>query len=192
MPRTFEVSPRTTSSQKSTSHIASQPSPYKHHISPKPYNMDLAPDHFAYTDPQPESSKAAAARARLVDERIDSGVASIASTPTQHDLLELSKQSPGTHVTDAQATQESLPEHRWDRGKVYKSSLACPYLCPWHQVCWQSQYTRPAVELLREILEVRYAAQDGQVGSNAKAQGEPSTFWSRLWRRCYYAGYAPL
>ncbi|EME87097.1 uncharacterized protein MYCFIDRAFT_194965 [Pseudocercospora fijiensis CIRAD86] len=147
--------------------------------------MDLAPDHFAYTDPQVESSTAAAARAKLVQDRIDSGVASIASTPTQDGLLEPAKQSLGTDVvTDAEYPRESLPEHRWDRGHVYKSSLACPFLCPWYQVCWQSQHTRPAVELLREVLEVRYPVHDEGLG----ARGEGSTLWVKLWRKCYRAG----
>ncbi|KAF7186613.1 hypothetical protein HII31_12022 [Pseudocercospora fuligena] len=153
--------------------------PYEHRYTPKPYTTDLAPDHFAYTDPQPESSTAAAARAKLMEDRIDSGVASIASTRAQDDLLELSKQSLGADDTDAQGTQEQLPSHRWDRGHVYKSSLACPYLCPWHQVCWQSQYTRPAVELLREVLEVRYP----ENGVGTGEQSERNTIWSRFWRK---------
>ncbi|KXS93461.1 hypothetical protein AC579_2223 [Pseudocercospora musae] len=188
MPCTFKGS--RTSSHNSTSHTASLTFGHTLQYAPKASTMDLAPDHFAYTDPQPESSTAAAARAKLVEDRIDSGVASIASTPTKDDLLP--KQSLGREVTDGNDTQESLPEHRWDRGHIYKSSPACPYLCPWHQVCWQSQHTRPVVELLKEILEIRYAAQADEVSSDAEAQGERSTSWSRVWRRFYRAGYAGL
>ena len=128
MPRTFEVSP--TSSQNSNSLPSSQLSGHTHQYTRKAYNMDLAPDHFAYTDPQPESSKAAAARAKLAEDRIDSGVASIASTTTQDDLLELSKQSLGTDDTgrDIQLRHAHFHQLTHSRCARYSRSTSRPSL----------------------------------------------------------------
>lgn len=76
-------------------------------------NMDLGPDHFKYTDPDPqrESSSAAAARGKLVveaAERTDSAAASIASFQKLHDSASALEQPSGLHDGKCRAAAEKL------------------------------------------------------------------------------------
>ncbi|KAK4506146.1 hypothetical protein PRZ48_004111 [Zasmidium cellare] len=115
-------------------------------------NMDLGPDLYAEAeileanqhDPQRESSSAAASRAK--------STAKYSSSPNSSsryssDLV----QSPATDSDDSGPTREPF---------VYKSNPTTA-VCRLHEFSYSSQYTRPATELLQEILEVRYPLERG-------------------------------
>lgn len=64
----------------------------------------------------------------------------------------------------------------------------------WHEVCHNSQYTRPAAEVLREVLEVRYPLvggggngevddEEALLGRGERVGGARRRKWRRWWRR---------
>ena len=68
-------------------------------------------------------------------------------------------------------------------------------ICLWNEVSHNSQYTRPAVEILREVLDVRYPVASAPAGYeplsgdhespglvNAKATGAKRRWWRKLLR----------
>lgn len=183
------ASPQTDPTEELISNPAAAPSlshNREHGVARDILTMDMAPDHFDFTDPQPESSSTAAARAH--------GVANPNQSPPEH-----SSSSPGPHpphtmtgaldveyssesdtavttksgpISGADTPPTSADERQEESGSYdirYKSKPAGLALCTWHEVCWQTQYTRPAIELFQEILEVRYPVRSGRV-----------SYWHRL------------
>lgn len=63
-------------------------------------------------------------------------------------------------------------------------------ICLWHEVCHNSQYTRPATEILREVLEERYplvSPSEGEAAQELLSGEERSPkrrWWNRVIRRC--------
>lgn len=65
-------------------------------------------------------------------------------------------------------------------------------ICLWHEVCHNSQYTRPAAEILREVLEARYPVASNAGNEDKATQGLVSgegrsprrRCWNREIRRC--------
>lgn len=84
----------------------------------------------------------------------------------------------------------SQPSHH---GPLEPPSKSKPSLsiCLWHEVCHNSQYTRPAAEILREVLEARYPVASSAGNEDKATQGlvsgegrSPRRCWNREIRRC--------
>ncbi|KAM3423905.1 hypothetical protein BST61_g1300 [Cercospora zeina] len=135
-------------------------------------NMDMAPDYFAYVDPQIESSKTAAARSHCQIHLSEVG--------PQHDSCPIngdaaySKRADSKLGEDVRLSTHEFPllstlptklhldldhvslysDQSFDLG--YKSRLAPPRVHRMHTRAWNTQHTRPLKDMLIEILEVRY------------------------------------
>ncbi|GIZ36699.1 hypothetical protein CKM354_000016700 [Cercospora kikuchii] len=134
--------------------------------------MDMAPDHFAYTDPQIESSTEATARLRcqqpplVADHSRDYFPTSNYTTSSKRADSKLSEDiSSSTHGSGGVSPEPTKwhidldnaflhSDQSFDLG--YKSRPAPPCLYKQHTRVWNSQYTRPLRDMLTEILEVRY------------------------------------
>lgn len=134
--------------------------------------MDMAPDHFAYTDPQIESSTEATARLRCQQPSLGAGPSrdyfptsnySTSSKRADSKLSEDISSSPhGSEGVSPEPTKWHIDleiaslhsDQSFDLG--YKSRPAPPCLYKRHTRVWNSQYTRPLKDMLTEILEVRY------------------------------------
>lgn len=108
--------------------------------------MDLDPDVYAEAeriqhDPQRESSSAAASRAQLSS---NTSIAKLASSD-----------DPSSPATEVGVHADAFDP-------VYYKSSATTALCRMHELTYSSQWTRPATELLKEILEVRYPLQESE------------------------------
>ncbi|KAF2161160.1 hypothetical protein M409DRAFT_28488 [Zasmidium cellare ATCC 36951] len=144
-------------------------------------NMELRPDLYAEAeilkadhehDPQRESSSAAASRAQS-----NAKHSSSPSSKYSSDLV----QSPVTDPDDAPGPR---PEPF-----VYKANPTAA-ICRLHEFSYSSQYTRPASELLQEILEVRYPLERegddeerallGGVRSRSSSRERSSGWWRKL------------
>lgn len=73
-----------------------------------------------------------------------------------------------TQITTSQRAAHQ-PSHRipLELPKKSKPSLS---ICLWHEICHNSQYTRPVVEILREVLEERYPVASTE--SDARSHGD--------------------
>jgi hypothetical protein len=88
-------------------------------------------------------------------------------------------------------------QHQPAKSALYKPSRNAPIepaskckasrsICLWHEISHSSQYTRPAAEMLREVLEERYpAAPPSQQSMIAGEQvgGDRRRWWRRVMRR---------
>ena len=67
-------------------------------------------------------------------------------------------------------------------------SKASRSICLWHEISHSSQYTRPAAEMLRELLEERYPAgprvsQESVEAAEEQIGGDRRRWWRRILRR---------
>jgi hypothetical protein len=67
-------------------------------------------------------------------------------------------------------------------------SKASRSICLWHEISHSSQYTRPAAEMLREVLEERYPAvprvsQESVEAAEEQIGGDRRRWWRRILRR---------
>ncbi|SMR62719.1 unnamed protein product [Zymoseptoria tritici ST99CH_3D1] len=108
---------------------------------PTPYKMDLGPD--IYEDAQAESSSAALARQQPQTRPDRSQTVTTAASFTT---------APETPPIPHTADSSNDVTHA---NPVYKSNPTTQ-VCELHEFCYSSQYTRPVVEMLTEVLEVRY------------------------------------
>ena len=71
--------------------------------------------------------------------------------------------------------------------ELASKSKASRSICLWHEISHNSQYTRPAAEMLREVLEERYppvpltAQQNVEAG--AQVGGDRRRWWRRILRK---------
>lgn len=103
--------------------------------------MDMGPDLYeaAGNDPQRESSSAA--RLRGLVPQPASSVSTHTTSNKVDSPLSTSKAPSITSMNERDISWKSHPTAR---------------ICKGHEICYSSQYTRPAKDLLRELLEVRY------------------------------------
>jgi len=84
--------------------------------------------------------------------------------------------------------------HNTPRTKVRQTSRTAPLepaskskpsrsICLWHEVSHSSQYTRPAAEMLRKVLEERYPPVPPAAQQRADADGDRRRWWRRALRR---------
>ncbi|PPJ55646.1 hypothetical protein CBER1_09547 [Cercospora berteroae] len=141
--------------------------------------MDMAPDHFAYTDPQIESSMEATARLRCqqlplgADPSRDYFPTSNYTTSSKRADSKLSEDiRSSTHGSEGVSSEPTKWHIDLDNASLhsdqsfdlgYKSRPAPPCLYKQHTRVWNSQYTRPLKDMLTEILEVRYPQREAGI-----------------------------
>ena len=90
-------------------------------------------------------------------------------------------------------------QHQPAKPSLYKPSRNAPLepaskskasrsICLWHEISHSSQYTRPAAEMLREVLEERYpvvprVSQESVEAAAEQGGGDRRRWWKRLMRR---------
>jgi hypothetical protein len=125
-----------------------------------------------------ESFTAALSRPQTTtyDGQLDNDVYSD-QNPLLNSCYDNSTAKPKTRQTSRKAPLETASKSKASRS-----------ICLWHEISHSSQYTRPAAEMLREVLEDRYppvppAAAQQSVEARQQVGGDRRRWWRRVLRR---------
>jgi hypothetical protein len=126
------------------------------------------------------------------------GTTTTTTTTTYDGQLDNDEYSERTPLLNSCYNNGNDALHSPSKSTPYKPSRIAPLepaskskpsrsICLWHEISHSSQYTRPAAEMLREVLEERYPAVpppvQQSVGAGEQVGGDRRRWWRKILRR---------